>query len=377
MINILHVADKLSIANSSLHGVTRLFSWWLPRFNKDKINVQICSLRSSDKGGEYLIKNGAKVHFLNKSKFDFSTLPALMRLVRTENIDIMHLHGYGAWTFGRIAGKLTHTSCIIHEHMVDDNIPLIQCLADKILSRFTPHAIAISAAVKNFMIKKRSIAESTIKIIENGVPLDQFKSVHNEGRQTEINKWRAKLNIPHGYKIIGTIGRLSAIKGHQYYLQAAQKVLEKYPNVMFLIIGDGELRASLENQAREMGIAKNVLFLGHCDNVVPLLALMNVMVIASLFEGGPITLFEAMAAGCAVIASDTIGLKNCIEDGSNGFLIPPKEPGVLAEKILHLLLHPAVANSIAKKAQEDSLQYDISVTVQLLETYYEQAMHAQ
>ena len=101
MINVLHVADKLTLGDSSIHGVTQLFSMWLPRFDETRYNVSLCSLRTRDSGGAYLEEKGIRVFYLNKGKFDPLTLTDLLRLVRKENVHILHLHGYGSTTFGR------------------------------------------------------------------------------------------------------------------------------------------------------------------------------------------------------------------------------------------------------------------------------------
>ena len=171
MINILLVTDKLSVGDSTIHGVTRLFSWWIPRFDKSRYDVSVCSLRKRDKAGEYLERIGIKVFYLGKGKFDPFTLPSLIRIVRNERVDILHLHGYGAWTFGRLAGVLCNIPAVVHEHMVDYNIPVYQRVADRILSRTTTKAIAVSNAVKDFMIRYRSMAENCLKVVTNGIPL--------------------------------------------------------------------------------------------------------------------------------------------------------------------------------------------------------------
>ena len=373
MINILIVSDKLSVGDSTIHGVTRLFSWWIPRFDKSRYDVSVCSLRKRDKAGEYLERIGIKVFYLGKGKFDPFTLPSLIRIVRNERVDILHLHGYGAWTFGRLAGVLCNIPTVVHEHMVDYNIPVYQRMADRVLSRATTNAIAVSNAVKDFMVRYRGMAENCVKVVTNGIPLESFRSPNRSGSQVvgTVN-WRARLSIPQNHKVVGTVGRLNPVKGHRYFLEAAREVLEQYSKVTFLIIGDGELRGLLEEMTKELGIHDHVRFTGHCDNVIPLYSLMHIMVIASLFEGGPITLFEAMALRCAVVSTSTIGLRDTIEDGRTGFLVPPSNSKALAEKILLLLNDSDLCEAMADRAQEASHHYDIRNTVRQLEACYEE-----
>ncbi len=135
--NILYVADKLSFGGSSIHGVTRLFSWWIPRFDKSRYNVSLCSFRKRDKAGEYLEKKNIKVMYLGRGKFDPLTLMDLIKIIKDNEINILHLHGYGSTTFGRIAAILTGIPCIVHEHMYDNGIPFYQKWVDYFLARVT------------------------------------------------------------------------------------------------------------------------------------------------------------------------------------------------------------------------------------------------
>ena len=375
MIKVLHVADKLTVGGSTIHGVTRLFSNWIPRFDKTRYNVSVCSLRKQDKAGKYLENIGIKVFYLNRGKFDPLTLPSVIRILKDERFDILHLHGYGAWTFGRLAGVLCNIPTVVHEHMVDPNIPVYQRLADRILSGATTNAIAASNVVKDFMVRYRGVPEDRVEVVINGIPLESFRSQNDGGRQAvAVADWRARLSIPSSCKIVGTVGRLHPVKGHRYFLEAAREVLKEYPDVIFLIVGDGELRASLDEMTRQLGIHGHVRFTGHCDNVIPLYSLMDITVIASLSEGGPITLFEAMATSCAIVSTNTIGLKDAIEDGRTGFLVPPRNSKALAEKILLLLNHSDLCQAMAAKAQEASHHYDIRNTVRQLEACYEEVL---
>ena len=104
-IRVIHICDKFGVKGSSVHGVSRLFSWWLPRFDEKRFDVQLVGLRSPDKSTEELTRQGVKIISLNRGKFDFGTIRDIVRLIRGYRADIVHLHGYGSANFGRIAGK--------------------------------------------------------------------------------------------------------------------------------------------------------------------------------------------------------------------------------------------------------------------------------
>ena len=103
-LNVLQVCDHLGWEGSRMHGVKRLFSWMIPRFDPERYNVSLVSLRKKDLSEETLESMGIDISYLHKSKFDPATLTALLKVIDRQKTDILHLHGYGATTFGRLAG---------------------------------------------------------------------------------------------------------------------------------------------------------------------------------------------------------------------------------------------------------------------------------
>ena len=375
MIKVLHVADKLSVGDSTIHGVTRLLSWWIPRFDRSRYDVSVCSLRKRDRAGQYLESIGISVSYLNRGKFDPLTMTDLLCLLKREKVDILHLHGYGATTFGRLCSMLKDIPCLVHEHMYDVNIPSYQRVADFTLSRFTTQAIAVSESVKDFIVHYRSVPTEKVKVIYNGIPLEALDSSLSSIKPTHEQTWKKKLNVPMSHKVIGIVGRLHPIKGHHYFLEAAQKVLKEYKDVTFLVVGDGELMESLKELSRSLGIVKEVIFMGHCNDVPSLLTEIDIKVIASLSEGVPLTLFEAMAAGCAIVATNVGGIGEIIEDKVTGYLVPAKNSKALAEKMLSLLTDGDSCQEMAIRARKKSEYYDIRNTVQQLELCYKEVLH--
>jgi glycosyltransferase involved in cell wall biosynthesis len=371
--NVLHVMDKLSLGGSTIHGVTQLFVWWFPRFDHDRYDVRLCSLRSRDKAGEYVENIGAQVYYLNRSKYDLRTLLDLLALIRKQHIQILHLHGYGAATFGRLAARLAGIPAIVHEHMYDANIPVVQKLADRLLSRSTTWSIAVSKSVRDFLVNDRSFPEDTLEIIYNGAPL-AFAHPNgslSKGSGEHGETWREKLDIPAGNRVVGVVGRLHPIKGHTYFLQAARKVLDTYKAVTFLVVGDGQLCEALQDESRRLGIAGHVIFPGYCREVPALLQEVDIKVISSLSEGIPLTLFEAMAAGCPVVSTNVGGIGEIVEEGVTGFLVPPRDVEELAEKIMLLLNNDSLRQAMGEAARAAAKKYDVSSNVRQFESLYE------
>jgi len=171
-IRVLQILDKCAIRGSPIHGVTRLLLGWMPEFQKANVDISLCVLRN-DEGCNGFSHLGIPSEILNRAKLDPRTILDLIKIIKREKIQILHCHGYGAATFGRIAGFITGKPVIIHEHMIDATIPLHQKIADKLLSPLTSKGVAVSNAVKTFMTDARSIPERKMQIIYNSMSLLQ------------------------------------------------------------------------------------------------------------------------------------------------------------------------------------------------------------
>ena len=126
-------------------------------------------------------------------------------------------------------------------------------------------------------------------------------------------------------------------KGITYLLQAMPQVIKSFPDIILVIAGDGELKSSLQNEAKELGVTDNVLLLGARLDIPELLKLFDIYVLPSLWEGMPMVLLEAMAAGCPVVATDVGGVSKVITDGENGLLAAPEDPQQLVDGVIKLL----------------------------------------
>ena len=173
-LNILQVCDHLGWEGSRMHGVKRLFSWMIPRFDRERFNVSLFSLRKKDLSEETLDSLGIDITYLERGKFDPLTLPAMLRIVDAKHIDVLHLHGYGATTFGRLVGALRGIPTIVHEHANLTNTPWFQKIADRVLEPSTDIALAVSKSTADFVVHARLIPASKVKVVYLGVPLEEF-----------------------------------------------------------------------------------------------------------------------------------------------------------------------------------------------------------
>lgn len=367
---VLHVCDKFGVGGSSIHGVTRLFSWWFPRYDRARFEVSLCGLKRPEPASRLLEAEGIPVHHLGRGRFDPRLLLDLIALARRRRARILHVHGYAAADFGRIAARRVGAGLVLHEHFADPRIPPYQGWADRVLARLTHRAIAVSASTREFLIRERHIPEGRVRLIWNGVPLDEFAPVP-AGVGSAV---RGDLGIPAGSLVVGSLGRLSEQKGHRHLLDAAKIVLEAKPETRFLIVGDGDLAAGLREQAARLGISAAVIFAGHRTDVPAVLGAVDVLCISSNYEGTPLTLFEAMASGKAIVSTSVDGCREVLADGETGLLVPPRDPARLAEGLLRVLDDGALRERLAARAREASRRYDIRETVREMESVYDEVL---
>jgi len=370
---VLHVCDKFGVAGSSIHGVSRLFSWWFPRYDPRRFEVSLCGLKAPEPASELLAEQGVPVTHLGRGRFDPRLLTDLTALARKRRARILHVHGYAAADFGRLAARLTGAALVLHEHFADPRMPAYQGWADWLLSRLTDRAIAVSESTRQFLIGSRHVPEQKVRLIWNGAPLEEFAPV----APGAARRVREELGIPMDALVVGAVSRLSEQKGHRYLLDAAPRVLARLPEARFVIVGDGDLMGPLQEQARTLGIGERVVFAGHRTDVPEVLGAMDVLCLSSTYEGTPLVLFEAMASAKAIVSTAVDGCREVLEDGVTGILVPPRDPEALADGLLRVLQDAALRADLSRGARRSSVRYDIRECVARMEALYDEVLAEQ
>lgn len=366
-INILHIIDKLSMDGTNPSSCAVLMGDWFANMDSERFHMSVCTLRNPDLAGSYLEERGIKVYYLGYGKISPANITGISKLIETERADIVHLHGYSAANFGRIAARMKGVPNIVHEHAVLKVQPH-QYIADKLLAKLTDVAIAVSGNVKEFMMRSRSIPKHKIRTIGNGIQLDKYKKIDEALKQQK----RHELGIEDNVKIVGTVTRLREEKGNEYLIRALPMLLEQGVGFTLLIVGDGPLRDKLEDLVRDLGVESAVKFLGFRSDVPELLSLFDIQVIPSLTEGFPLCLAEAMAAENTIVASEVGGMKEIGRDGETVLFVPPKDPQALGEKIIYLLENTDIMASLSENAVKNSEIFSIKNSVMDLQQTYEE-----
>jgi glycosyltransferase involved in cell wall biosynthesis len=367
MLNVLHVCDHLGWEGSRMHGVKRLFSWMMPRFDPARFNVSLVSLRKKDLSEETLESLGIDISYLHKSRFDPATLTALLKIIDRKSIDILHMHGYGATTFGRSAAALRRLPTILHEHANLTDTPWFQKVADRALEPFTDIAIAVSKSTADFVINARLVPARKVRVVYLGAPFDEFSRLRSG---EEVAATRRVLGLGPDDFAIGTITRLHDSKGNEYLVEAARLVLDVRPRARFFLVGEGPLRPDLEARAARLNLGDRFVFAGFVKDVAATLAAFDLSVFPSLWEGTPLTAFEALAAGNAIVATDADGLLDILRDGHDARIVPKRNARALADQIVALMDAPGERARLSANARLTGADYDIGAFVRKMERLY-------
>jgi glycosyltransferase involved in cell wall biosynthesis len=286
----------------------------------------------------------------------------LVREFKKSNIRIVHTHKYKDTILAAPAAKLCGIPCVVRTvHGLRepfDGMPAIKMNFYEAIERTVHRSCVDSIIGVSSQIESKYKSEgqvSRVTCIRNGIDLD--------GKSIQTDRWRTRkeLGIDSETCVIGTVGRLTPVKGIPYLLEAARILLRQGANVKVLVVGDGSIRLDLMAQTHSLGIAYNVVFLGHREDTDALLQALDIFVLSSLSEGIPMALLEAMAASRAVVASRVGGIPEIIEDGFEGYLVEPMDTDNLVERCRRLIESPDVARKMGERGRK-RVERDFSAT---------------
>lgn len=367
-LNIVHVCDHLGWEGSRMHGVKRLFAWMIPRFDRTRYTVSLVSLRRKDLSEDTLEQFGIDVTYLARHKFDPGTYVHLLRVLKEKRADVVHMHGYGATTFGRLCAWRLGIPAVLHEHANHTDTPWFQKIADQALAPHTDLAIAVSESTAEFTIRARRMPAERTKVVYLGAPLDEFARPRTA---EEVAAARAAFDIAPETIAVGTVTRLMPSKGNEYLVDAVAQITTAHPRARVYIAGEGEMEGELRGRAEALGLGDRLVFLGFQRDVAAVLTALDIVVFPSLWEGTPLTAFEALAAGKPIVATDADGLMDILTDKQDALVVPRRDAAALASAVGRLIDQPELAAQLSAGARETGAGYDIAAFVRKMERLYE------
>ena len=281
---------------------------------------------------------------LRKGGFNREIVPLLRALIRRERIDLVHAHMYHANLYGRLAAFREGVPAVISVHNTYVRPKILRRVLNRWLARRTPFILAGSEAIRDDIARYDRVPPGKIRVVPYGVDVEKFDSVLSR------EEARGKLGLPGDRFLVGTVGRLEEQKGQKYLIDAAGRLSRDGRKVTLLIVGSGREEDRLRDQAVREGIGDAVLFLGTRRDLPELFRAMDVFAFPSLWEGFPIALLSAVAAGLPVIVTPVGGVPEVVKDGVNGLIVPAGDPAALAEAIWNAHENPVGASALGRAA---------------------------
>lgn len=347
-IKVLRVITRLNIGGPAIQAV--MLSAGL---DKDRFSSLLVTGTVGKKEGDmsYLAaENGIEPLVITELQrepnivYDIVSFYKLYKFIKREKPDVVHTHTSKAGTLGRVAARLAGVPLIIHTfhgHTFHSYFNLLKnrlfLATERVLAGMTDKIVVISESQKEKIKGYLNLnTDERLVLIPLGFDLSKFLS---DDLSNKRDKFRRELDIPEEAIVIGIIGRLTAIKNHRMFIEAARMIKQKSSGktVKFLIIGDGELKKELTVLSNRLGIRKDVIFAGWRKDVDSLYKAADIIALTSLNEGTPVSLIEAFASAKAAVATDVGGVRDIVEDGKSGFVVPPNDIDAFSDAITTLI----------------------------------------
>ena len=327
-------------------GVETWLSQALVRLPRERFQCDICNYRFS--GGAYaadLEKYGCHLHFIPRGSdtvalFRFSR--AFRRLLREGHYDVVHCHGLPLIGFLLLLAWLERVPVRIgHSHNTNRKtggtlmsvLNRIGLALNRPLARAcSTQGVGCSAEAVAAVFGKQWQKNSKYSVIHCGIDLTPFEA------EADRTSWRETLGIPPGAKVIGHVSNFSVAKNPLFLAEVAASVFRRRQDILLLLVGDGALRSPVEKQCADLGITSRVIFAGISSHIPELMcSAMDVFVMPSIYEGLPLVLLEAQAAGLPCVVSDVVSRETQVVDGAVQFLPLAAGPDVWGNAVLSKL----------------------------------------
>jgi len=285
---------------------------------------------------------------------------SVLTFIQRQAFDVLHCHELSnAWLLLRLLAPVRAKVVTIHSsRFIRHTKKRLKRLQNKLKLWFAGAAITPSEELREAVA---SLSDIPVFFIPNGVDVELFHPSED---------------VKRSHPIIVCPRRLVPKNGVEYLLRAVPEIVAKFPNAEVRFAGSGRLMNHLRQMANELGVAKSVKFLGHIpyDDMPRIYQQASVVVIPSLVEATSLACLEAMASGCAVVATNIDGLRSLIEDAGNGLLVEPADSEAIADAVTTILADPSLAKKLGQKARERTVadyswKTQAQKTVQIYENF--------
>lgn len=335
---------------------------------KDRYEVSVCCIVSEGPLAAEVRGAGCPVTCLGRVPGwrDPLALAVLVRYLRRERPEVVHTFLLTANLYGRLAAILARVPVIVTSEVnVYSRKARRHVLAERLLAMGTSRIVASARAVKDRYVAQVGVFPDQVDVVYNGVDWGD--------RPARADRERARLGLglPLDEVVWAVVARLTEQKGLPYLLDALA-AMPRASRPWILLVGDGPQRPTLERQARDLGVTDRVRFTGTRRDLEELFAAADGFVLPSLWEGLPISLLHAMAAGLPVVSTAVGGNTEVVVHGETGWLVPPRDSAALREAIERLTGDCELRSRLGKEAREvASARFSIARYVAEIDGLYE------
>jgi glycosyltransferase involved in cell wall biosynthesis len=350
-----------------LGGLEQVVMTLCRTIDRDQFDVSVLCLWGLGEFAEQLQRDGIQVQQVPESRQgDRKSFLKLAKVLREKRIDVLHTHNTAAFLDGAAAGFLARTPTIIHtDHARDFPDRLRYMVAEHVASHLVYRVVGVSEHTTENLRRYERIPRRKLLTIPNGIDGARFRV------PVDRQAMRRALGVPQDAVVLGMATRLTPQKDIETTLRALALVVNRAPNLFLLIAGTGPLENELRNLTAQLGLSEHVRFLGLRYDMPEVFATFDVYVSSSLWEGLPMAILEAMAAGCAVVATEVGGVATAVQHEHNGTLVAPGNAPALAQAVYEMVADVPRRQRFAKASADIFAQrFDAKVMARSYEALY-------
>jgi glycosyltransferase involved in cell wall biosynthesis len=342
-ISVLQVTHDLGVG-----GLPRVVETLCRTIDPARFEVTALCLNFAGELAEGLIADGYGVSVLEQSrrKPDYLSFVRVARFLRAHRFDVVHTHNTQPLMDAAVGAMLTPQTALIHtDHARDFPDKVRYMVFEHLLSWRAFRVVGVSDHTTNNLHRYEWIPRRKLTTIVNGIDGRAFEGPSDRSRV------RASLGIPDGAVAVVFASRLEAQKDVPTLLRAFSMLVDRMPQLHLAIVGQGTLRPALESQAAALGLTGRTTFAGVRLDVPDVLRASDIFVLPSTWEGLPMVILEALAAGCPIVSTAVGGVPSAVTDEVTGILVPPRDPAALAAGLERLAKDEALRRRLAAEGK--------------------------
>lgn len=342
--------------SSEVGGIEKMLGRLVPALKREGIEAEVLSLDQSGAAEDLLQREGVPLLGL-RSRGLLGAALELARLTRARQYDCIHAYGTRALLVARVGAWLARggpgqglprvvTGVLSSNHGAE----WMRRLADLLTGAASDLHLSNSTAGAEALVARGIVPLAKTRVIRDGIDLER------DGGKRERSQVRRELGLAAEARVIISVANLRPMKGHESLIRAAARIVERHPEACFLFVGQDRMGGALQQLASRLLPTGEIQFLGYRADIGDLLAASDVFVLASDWEGLPVSMLEAMLSGLPVVATRVSGIPEAVTDGEEGWLVPPRDPERLAAAIDRLLDDPAAATAMGQRGRQRVLR---------------------